>query len=139
MEISKFCKIQSYCPLNEFDQLVLVVEWSRRLTSMLEVRGSNPGQSGDISESQTFPSPLRRRMLSKCQVAYTRSLPWFVFHVKLQVPYAHFNIHSNEYDFFLIGSQIALNINPSVLAWMTPVTQHFSNFYSTFMKGSKKL
>ena len=26
--------------------------------------------------------------------------------------------------------------NPSVLAWVTPVTQHFSNFYCTFMKCS---
>ena len=29
--------------------------------------------------------------------------------------------------------------NPSVLAWVTPVNQHFSNFYCTFMKDSRKL
>ena len=30
-------------------------------------------------------------------------------------------------------------LNPSVLAWVTPVNQHFSNFYCTFMKDSRKL
>ena len=31
---------------------------------------------------------------------------------------------------------LQIRLNPSVLAWVTPVTQHFSDLYCTFMKCS---